>query len=63
MTPLLRFWPAATTSSTFSFPPRQEDIFLGYYDTSQNGRGGDLTGPMALTVLRKQHGGERDSAR
>jgi ABC-2 type transport system ATP-binding protein len=44
VTPLLRFLAGRDdVVDLLLSPPRLEDIFLGYYDTSQNGRGGDLT--------------------
>jgi ABC-2 type transport system ATP-binding protein len=46
VTPLLRFLAGRDdVVDLLLSPPRLEDIFLGYYDTSQNGRGGDLTVP------------------
>src|SRR5918993_3056255 len=46
VTPLLRFLAGRDdVVDLLLSPPRLEDIFLGYYDTSQNGRGGGAAVP------------------
>jgi ABC-2 type transport system ATP-binding protein len=51
VTPLLRFLAGRDdVVDLLLSPPRLEDIFLGYYDTSQNGQGEELAVPLGSRI-------------
>ena len=51
VTPLLRFLAGRDdVVDLLLSPPRLEDIFLGYYDTSQNGHGEELAVPLGSRI-------------